>query len=52
MFDSTKKCLTLPPGCANSGLLTTEPVKIIFKEMFEEQWKALVNIVSQNAIPF
>ena len=36
----------------NSGLLTTESVKEIFKEMFKEQQNALVNIVSQNTTPF
>ena len=35
----------------NSGLLTTESVKEIFKEMFKEQQNALVNIVSQNTAP-
>ena len=33
----------------NNGRLTIESVKDIFREMFEEQQNALVNIFSQNA---
>ena len=36
----------------NNGFLTIKSVKEMFKEMFKEQQNALVNIVSQNTIPF
>ena len=34
-----------------NGILTTESVKEIFKEIFEEQQNVLVNIVSQSTTP-